>query len=61
MWLLIVLCSSVSCAEDMSAIHREPTESRCIEQGRAQFPEFGVTWMCVRDRTLYNPLYEEFE
>ena len=61
MWLLVVLCAAVSCEADLIAVHRADTEESCRAYQATVHDEYGATSMCVRDVTLYDPLYEEFE
>jgi len=61
MWLLVVLCVSVSCSTDLIGLHRADTEKACREQLEATYTEYGITGMCIHDKSMIDPLWEEFE
>ena len=60
MFLLILLCTSVSCEYDMHAKSAYYSYSDCVEQREAVHREFNLTGFCVKDLPI-NPLWESFE
>ena len=60
MWILVLICSSVSCDADLVAVHYEYTEQRCIELAESVYDDMGYAWMCVKDKTSLS-VWEEFE
>ena len=49
MWLLVVLCVSVSCEADLAAVSVEFTLKQCEAKGEAANAVTGATWLCVKD------------
>lgn len=61
MWLLVVLCVHAACPSDLVGVYREASYEKCVDLGEQVYAETNITWMCVKDVSLYDPGYEEFE
>ena len=60
MFLLIVLCTAVTCEFDMEAKAAYHTIHQCREALAAARTEYRVTGFCAKDLPI-NPLWENFE
>ena len=60
MWLLVVLCVSVSCEAELVAVSAEFTQKTCEAKGEAVNALNGATWLCVKDIQV-NDEWSTFE
>ena len=60
MFLLAVLCTSITCKAAFSAEAVAHTYEECIRIGEEKHASDGVTWLCVRDLPI-DRRWSEFE